>query len=62
MDIIALIKAERDQGCAAVERTECSTCGVRGDVQDRIVQTTEENVSSSSCANFRCSESALGKG
>jgi len=62
MDIIVLIKAERGQGCATVERTECSTRSFRGDVQDRIIPTTPENVSSSSCANFRCSESALGKG
>ena len=34
----------------------------RRDVQDRIIQTTPENVSSSPCANLRCTESALGKG
>src|SRR5947207_4982621 len=55
-------KGREGQGCAAVERTECSTRSFRRDVQDRIIQTTPENVSSSPCANLRCSESALGKG
>ena len=47
MDTIALIKAERDKVARQLNGPECSTRSFRGDVQDRIIQTTPENVSSS---------------
>ena len=62
MDIIALIKAERDRVARQLNGLNAATRSFRGDVQNRIIQTTPENVSSSSRANFRCSESALCKG
>src|SRR5439155_21118920 len=54
-------KGREGQGCAAVERTECSTRSFRRDVQDRIIQTTPENVSSSPCANFRLLRKRVGQ-
>ncbi len=47
MDIIALIKAERDRVARQLNGLNAATRSFRGDVQNRIIQTTPENVSSS---------------